>query len=62
MVTFAMPDKSAAVFGQLCPYFFLIFSHYIASLSQRSDTIRSWTGAGAVKLSSSNSGAVKRTR
>ena len=50
MVTFSMPDKGTAVFGQLRPHLFLIFGHYIASLSQRSDTMRSWTGAGAVPL------------
>jgi hypothetical protein len=62
MVTFPMPDENAPMSSQLVSNYFLILSHYIASLSQRSDTMRNWMGAAFFPFNSSNSGTANRTR
>jgi hypothetical protein len=62
MVSLPMPDEGAAVPGQLIPNNFLVFSHYVAILSQRSDTIRSWIGVRAEPFSASSSGTANRKR
>lgn len=62
MVSFAMADEGTAVQGQLIPDNLLVLRHYMASLSHRSDTMRSWIGAGAAPFSSSSSGTMTRTR
>ena len=37
MVTLAVTDKNATVFGQNSPDFFLVFSHYAVNLTLRSN-------------------------
>ena len=41
MVSFAMADEGTAVRGKLIPDNLLVLRHYMASLSHRSDTMRS---------------------
>ena len=56
MVTFAMPDKNAAVLFKESANPFFIFGHYIAILSWRSETNDKLSGLFSVPFSSSSSG------